>query len=237
MNKKQKEVASEDLEIKRVAHFRNSQQILLLVILVVLFTLTFFCTLVYISKYYEAKFTIKDDTNIMEYKTKDSNVLITNNGIINKTITEEDTDYNNEYLIEKVATIKFITKKDAVKDGTIHINLRYNIYNNDFEHKVISNIKNDVLVRFWYSYDNENWEYVKNVISTTNSTLTPLMGGYYDISGLEDNLKVLTNFEINNKIDTTKTIYFKCETFLKNIKNNIGKNIEAEFKVEYADNA
>lgn len=237
MNKKQKEVASEDLEIKRVAHFRNSQQILLLVILVVLFTLTFFCTLVYISKYYEAKFTINDDTNIMEYKTKDSNVLITNNGIINKTITEEDTDYNNEYLIEKVATLKFITKKDAVKDGTIHINLRYNIYNNDFEHKVISNIKNDVLVRFWYSYDNENWEYVKNVISTTNSTLTPLMGGYYDISGLEDNLKVLTNFEINNKIDTTKTIYFKCETFLKNIKNNIGKNIEAEFKVEYADNA
>ena len=237
MNKKQKEVASEDLEIKRVAHFRNSQQILLLVILVVLFTLTFFCTLVYISKYYEAKFTIKDDTNIMEYKTKDSNVLITNNGIINKTITEEDTDYNNEYLIEKVATLKFITKKEAVKDGTIHINLRYNIYNNDFEHKVISNIKNDVLVRFWYSYDNENWEYVKNVISTTNSTLTPLMGGYYDISGLEDNLKVLTNFEINNKIDTTKTIYFKCETFLKNIKNNIGKNIEAEFKVEYADNA
>ena len=42
MDKKHKEVASEDLEIKRVAYYKNSQQILLLVILVVLFTLTFF---------------------------------------------------------------------------------------------------------------------------------------------------------------------------------------------------
>ena len=87
-----------------------------------------------------------------------------------------------------------------------------------------------------YSYDNKNWEYVNNVISTTNSTLNPLMGSYYDISGLKENLKVLTNFEVNNKIDTTTTIYFKCETLIKNIEDSIGKNIKAEFKVEYADN-
>ena len=84
-----------------------------------------------------------------------------------------------------------------------------------------------------YSYDNENWEYVNNVISTTNSTLNPLMGSYYDISGLVENLKVLTNFEINNKKDTTTIVYFKCETLFKNIEDNIGKNIYAEFKVEY----
>ena len=236
MDKKHKEVASEDLEIKKVVYFRNSQQILLLVILVVLFTLTFFCTLVYIGKYYEAKFIIDSDTNIMEYKTKDNSVLITNNGEIDKTIDEEDTKYNKEYLIEKVATLKFVTKKDALEDGKIHVNIKYNIYNNDFDSNVISSTNNDVLVRFMYSYDNENWEYVNNVISTTNSTLNPLMGSYYDISGLKDNLKVLTNFEINNKIDTTTTIYFKCETLLKNIEDNIGKNIQAEFKVEYANN-
>ena len=233
MDKKQKEDTSEDLEIKKVAYFKNSQQILLLIILIVLFTLTFFCTLIYIGKYYEAKFNVDNNTKIMEYKTKDNSVLITNNGEINKTIEEEDTKYNKEYLIEKVATLKFVTKKDALKDGKININIKYNIFNNDFKHNVISSTNNDVLVRFMYSYDNENWEYVNNVISTTNSTLNPLMGSYYDISGLVENLKVLTNFEINNKKDTTTIVYFKCETLFKNIEDNIGKNIHAEFKVEY----
>lgn len=236
MDKKHKEVASEDLEIKRVAYDKGPSQIWLLVILIMLFTLTFFCTLVYIGKYYEAKFSIDDNAKIMEIKTKDNHVLITNNGKINKTINEEDVKYNKEYLDEKVATLKFVTSKDALKDSKIHINIKYNISNNDFNRNVISSTNNDVLVRFMYSYDNENWEYVNNVISTTNSTLNPLMGSYYDISGLEENLKVLTNFEINNKIDTTTTIYFKCETLLKNIEDNIGKNIEADFKIEYADN-
>ena len=62
------------------------------------------------------------------------------------------------------------------------------------------------------------------------------MGSYYDISGLVSNLKVSTNFEIKNKIGKTTTMYWKCETLIKNIDDNIGKNITAEFKIEYKDN-
>ncbi len=233
MNKKHDEVTSEK---QKKDYFKNSQQILLLVILIVLFTLTFFCSLFYISRYYDAKININKDSKVLEVKTKYNNVLITNNGSINKTIEEEDAKYNKEYLIEKESTVKFKTKQDADEDGVIHINVRYNIDKNDFTSQAIASTNNDILVRFKYSYDNKKWEYVNNVISTTDSTLNPLMGSYYDISGLVSNLKVSTNFEIKNKIGKTTTMYWKCETLIKNIDDNIGKNITAEFKIEYKDN-
>ena len=235
MKDKHEEVTSEDLEIKKIAHFKNSQQILLLIILISLFTLTFFCTLFYIGKYYDAKIGVDKGGKILEIRTQYDNVLITNNGNIDKTIEEEDTKYNKEYLIEKYSTIKFTTKKDAEKDGVININVRYNITNNEFRNQTLASTSNDVLVRFMYSYDNENWEYINNVISTTDSTLNPLMGSYYDISGLTTNLKVSTNMEIKNKVGETTTMYWKCETLLKNISDNIGKNITADFKIEYKD--
>ena len=115
----------------------------------------------------------------------------------------------------------------------ININVKYNITNNEFRNQTLASTNNDVLVRFMYSYDNENWEYINNVISTTDSTLNPLMGSYYDISGLTTNLKVVTNMEIKNKVGKTTTMYWKCETLLKNISDNINKNISADFIVEY----
>ena len=204
--------------------------------LILLFALTFFCSLFYIGKYYDAKININSNEKVMEVKTKYNNLLIVNNGIIDKTINEEDAKYNKEHLIEKTSSVKFITKENAKEDGYAKINVVYNITNNEFENNVIASTNNDVLVRFMYSYDNKNWEYVNNVISTTDSTLNPLMGSYYDISGLVSNLKVVTNFEIKNKAGKTTTMYWKCETLIKNINDNIGKNIKAEFKVEYKDN-
>lgn len=231
------EVASEDKEIKKVAYFKNSQQILLLITLIILFSLTFFCTLFYIGKYYDAKLGVNDESKLIEINTKDNNVLITNNGYINKTIKEDDTKYNKEHLITKTSTIKFTTKKTAKSDGVINFDVKYNIKNNDFDNKVIASTNNEVLVRFKYSYDNENWQYINNVISTSDSTLKPLMGNYYDITGLVTNLKVSTNNEMKNKVGETTTMYWQCETLLKNIRDNIGKNITAEFKVDYRDNS
>ena len=75
------------------------------------------------------------------------------------------------------------------------------------------------------------------MISTSDSTLKPLMGNYYDITGLVTNLKVSTNNEMKNKVGETTTMYWQCETLLKNIRDNIGKNITAEFKVDYRDNS
>lgn len=235
MMKKQNEVASEDIEIKKVAYFKNSQQVLLLIILIVLFTLTFFCSLFYIGKYYDAKLGVNDVNKLIEITTKDNNILITNNGFIDKTITEEDTKYNKEVLVEKDSVVKFTTKKTAKNDSVTNFDVRYNIKNNDFENKVIASTNNEVLVRFKYSYDNKNWQYINNVISTSDSTLKPLMGNYYDITGLVTNLKVATNFEMKNKVGKTTTIYWKCETLLKNIRDNVGKNITAEFKIDYKD--
>ena len=196
MKKEQNEVTSEDLEIKRVAYFKNSQQILLLIILIVLFTLTFFCSLFYIGKYYDAKLGVND---------------------------------------EKKSTVKFTTKKNVKTESVTNFDVRYNIQKNDFERKTIASTNNEVLVRFMYSYDNENWEYINNAISTSDSTLKPLMGNYYDITGLVTNLKVSTNFELKNKAGDTTTMYWKCETLLKNIRDNVGKNITAEFKIDYKD--
>ena len=235
MKKEQNEVTSEDLEIKKVAYFKSSQQILLLIILIILFTLTFFCSLFYISKYYDAKLGVNDDNKLIEITTKDNNLLITNNGFIDKTISEDDGKYNKEFLIEKTSIVKFTTKKTAKNDGITNINVRYNIQNNDFERKTIASTNNEVLVRFKYSYDNENWEYINNAISTSDSALKPLMGNYYDITGLVTNLKVSTNFELKNKAGDNTTMYWKCETLLKNIRDNVGKNITAEFKIDYND--
>ena len=230
-NNTSKEV-SEDLEIRKVVYSRNYAQIILLVILIILFTLTFFCTLFYISQYYDAKINMSDNAQILEITTKYKNVVINNHGNISKTVLEEDTLYNKTIKLENISTISFKTSKDAKKGEFV----RYNITKNDFENKAIASTNNDVLVRFMYSYDNKNWEYINNGITTATNTLTPLMGSYYDISGLTANLNVVTNFEINNKKGEETTIYWKCETLLQNIENNIGKGIEAEFKIEYQDN-
>ena len=236
MNKKHKEVTSEDLEIKKVAHNNKFSQAILFTILFVIFILTFFCSLFYIGKYYDAKINLLYGSKSIEIKTKYNNALIVNNGIIDKTITDEDVKFNKSYLIEKESFIKISTDKKSPQDGSLFFNVRYDIKNNDFKNNVISNINSDVLVRFMYSYDQKHWEYINNVISTTDSSLNPLMGSYYDIAGLNTNLKVITNFEINNQKGKTTTIYWKCETLLKNIKDNVGKNIAADFKIEYIEN-
>ena len=209
--KKNREVINnekEDLEIRKVAYFKNSQQILLLVILIVLFTLTFFCSLFYISKYYDAKINLGNGAKILEVTTKDYYMVINNKGVIDKTINNADVEYNDKITIEKVNKLTFTAKKAS----NVTFNIRYNIINNDFERNAIANLNNDVLVRFMYSYDNENWEYVNNAISTTESTLKPLMGSYYDISGLVTKLKVVTNYNLENKTGKDVQMYWKCET-------------------------
>ena len=232
--KKNREVINnekEDLEIRKVAYFKNSQQILLLVILIVLFTLTFFCSLFYISKYYDAKINLGNGSKILEVTTKDYYMVINNKGVIDKTINNADVEYNDKITIEKVNKLTFTAKKAS----NVTFNIRYNIINNDFERNAIANLNNDVLVRFMYSYDNENWEYVNNAISTTESTLKPLMGSYYDISGLVTKLKVVTNYNLENKTGKDVQMYWKCETLFNNIKDNVGKNLKAEFKIDVGE--
>ena len=72
MQKKSKKV------LKKRTKNNNIQQHILLGVLIILFTLTFFCSLYFIGKYYG----VGSPLEIIEIKNKKSKVLITNNSNI-----------------------------------------------------------------------------------------------------------------------------------------------------------
>ena len=225
----------EDREINEVAHYKSSaQQMLLLSVLVVLFGFTFFTAVTYIIDYYKNQ--NNKEVEVLEVTNLKNNLLITNHGGIDRTISEDDLKDTKKIIIEKVNTIEFSTNKGALQDGNITFDVKYNILENTFKHYPISKNNSDLMVRFSYSYDNQNWTYINNVISTTNSTINPLMNSYYDISGIVDNLKVVTNYNISSKPGEKTTMYWKSETIIQNKSNNLKNNIKANFKIEYKDN-
>ena len=141
-------------------------------------------------------------------------------------------------VIEKINTVKFKTNDNSKENGLIKFDVKYDISVNDFIRNGISSNDSDLLVRFSYSYDKEEWNYINNVISTTESTINPLMGNYYDIAGIKTNLNVVTNYEITSEPGKSKTMYWRCETYIKNNqKEDFNHNIKANFKIEYKENA
>lgn len=172
-----------------------------------------------------------EDKKIIKIKSYSDNILISNNGVINEEINDELVN-NKPYIIEKVNYIELKSDKSD-ENNKIYYDVKFNITTNEFTPNNNAN-DSDVLVKFAYSYDNKNWEYINNVISTSNSTIKPLMGRSYDISGIIDNLKVATNMELNTKNDETKRIYWKAELTFRNKKNKEFNNkFNANFIIEY----
>ena len=221
----------EDLTIREVAYYKNSSQVLLLFILVVLFAFTLYNSLMYIGKYYINKNKLENDVEIIEIKNSKNSALINNEGYLEKQIT--DNIEEEETVIIKTSSITLKTNKDETKDGTIKFDLKYDILENDFPININSKDDSDLRVRFAYSYDGENWTYINNAISTYESTLNPLIGNYYDISGIVSTLKVATNTELASAPGESKTMYWKSETVIKNKSDNVGKKIKANFKIDY----
>lgn len=235
MNKKVKTKTKyddkEDLKIRDVAHYQKSSQVLLLFVLIVLFGFTLFNSLIYINKYYRRKQDLKNGVETIEINNSKNTIIVTNDSKINKTIKENDDD---EIVIEKNSSISLMNK-DIKNMGTILFDVKYDIIENTFSGKLSSSNDSDLKVKFAYSYDNEHWNYINNVISTYNNTIAPLLGSYYDIAGVKDTLKVATNFQLTSNLNETKTIYWKSETYLKNTDENINKNLNVSFKIEYKE--
>ena len=62
------------------------------------------------------------------------------------------------------------------------------------------------------------------------------MGSFYDIAGITGTLKVSTNNSLTSKPGEAVKMYWKCETIILNKEDNIGKEINSEFKIEYKNN-
>jgi len=222
----------EDLEISEVANFKEDTSEGLLIVLITIFVFTLAFTIGIIYDYYQ-----KDNSQTIdkiEVSTQNSDVLITNDGDIKETITNDSFSEKKALVIEKINAIKLTTKADSEEDGVISFDIKYEILENDFQNNIFATNNSDVLVRFSYSYDKEEWTYVNNVISTSNSTLNPLMGNYYDIAGLKTVLNVATNSKLTSAPGEKKIIYWRSETTFKNpSKKDYNNNYVANFRIEY----
>ncbi len=221
---------TEDLGIKSVAHFHSSQ-VILLFSLILLFGFTLFCSLLYIGSYYKARDEKNKNGEIVEINNGDGQVVINNNGKINKSINEEDINDNNSLTMESIVSIELNSKNNI----SVLYNVIYDITKNEFLDKLDNNTDDNVLVRFSYSYDKKAWIYVNNVVSTTDGTLKILFGNYFDIAGLKLTINAISNMQIDSHGKTPNKIYWRSETTFQNLNENIGKNYEAELKILYQD--
>ena len=234
--KKKKEVkhdGTEDLDIKKVAH-SNTREYALYIILIILFGFTFYSALVYIGKYYNNKKEQELYSEVIKINKNDDRIVISNNGELNKVLSVEDDNNAEDIVIENVDLIE-ITSKDIKNINTYLFDVRYNILENEFPKNVVATNDSNILVRFAYSYDQENWNYIDNAISINDNNMKPLIGGLYDLSGVVGNIKIATNFQIKSNPYEPVKVYWKSETILKYNNDNLGKRIKADFKISYSD--
>lgn len=221
-----------DIENKKKKPKTNK---ILLIILIMLFCFTLYITGQYIIKYnHDLK--LKGNEEIIEITNSRINASIVNNGVIDENINNKSFKDGNEITIEKVNVIEIISSTE--EDNKLLFDINYNINNNEFKSNVIPSNKSEVLVRFSYSYDEEEWFYINNVISTNTSNISPLIGNNYDISGLITNLRVATNFELSAKDKNKTKMYWKSETIFKNLNDNENiRNFKADFTIDYKTNS
>ncbi|MBE6157031.1 MAG: hypothetical protein E7161_04750 [Firmicutes bacterium] len=225
---------SEDLEIKKMAYLKVPFQKFLLYTLILLF-FTLLCSSILIISYH-IKSSRTNFGETIEITNLKNNVLIINNGKFDEKITDKSFENDNDLTIEKINTITLSTNKDSKEKGIIKFNVKYEISENDFIKNEIATNYSELLVRFSYSFDNDNWIYVNNVISTSDSNIIPLMGNYYDIAGLNTTLHIATNYELTADINDSTKMYWRAETIIRN-KKNTNNNLGVNFKIEYKDNA
>lgn len=207
----------------------------LLVVLILLFCFTLFITSSYIIKY-NNELKINGNEEIIEITNKKINASIINNGTIDEKISSLVFEDEKKIVIEKENVIEIISSDD--EDNTIEFNINYNILVNEFKTNLIPTNKSEVLVKFAYSYDGDNWTYINNVISTNISNISPLIGNTYDIAGLVTNLRVATNYELGMKDKEKTKMYWKSETIFKNLdQSEAVKHFKANFTIDYKTNS
>jgi len=207
----------------------------LLVVLILLFCFTLFITSSYIIKY-NNELKINGNEEIIEITNKKINASIINNGTIDEKISSLVFEDEKKIVIEKENVIEIISSDD--EDNTIEFNINYNILVNEFKTNLIPSNKSEVLVKFAYSYDGDNWTYINNVISTNISNISPLIGNTYDIAGLVTNLRVATNYELGMKDKEKTKMYWKSETIFKNLdQSEAVKHFKANFTIDYKTNS
>lgn len=225
----------EDLEIKKVANTKNMFQPFLLALLIILFLGMLTCSFLLVHNFYQKRDNASSE--VIEIKNDKNKILIVNNGNIKENLSLSSFNNEETLKIEKVNSVNINTSSDAKTNGLVKYNVKYIINKNDFPKMGNDTTDSEILVRFAYSYDLEEWTYINNVISTTTSTIMPLMGKNYDISGINSTLSVISGEELESKPGENKTIHWKSETIIRNFKNeNIVRNIEADFKIEYCTN-
>ena len=223
--KKKKEVkhdGTEDLKIKKVAN-QNNVQTIIAIMLILLFGLTLFTTLVYVGKFYHNKYNDNNNQETIEIIKDDTKIVISNNGSINKTLSTSDNNKSKEIILENIDTIE-IESHDYNNILKKYFDIRYNITKNDFTKNVLGTNDSDVIVRFAFSYDKKEWFYLNNAVTINGSNINSLIGSSYDLAGVIGNVKVLTNYELSTN-----------PTIIKYKEENLGKTIQAEFKVNYKD--
>jgi len=226
----------EDLEIKKIASLKDTTPKFLLYVLIVLFCIMLGCSVLFIN-YYVNSNENNNSIETIEVNSRKNKVLITNNGELDIDITYDSFKVGEDLVLEKISTIELATSKDAKEKGKIFFDVKYDVLENDFKRNEFSSLSSDVLVKFSYSFDNENWKYINNVISTDESTISPMMGNNYDISGIVSNLKIATNYELKSDIGEITKMYWRSEVVFKNKESKkINNNFKANFKIEYKDN-
>lgn len=235
LKKNNNEVINEDSEIKKVANSKNENQTFLLILLSVFFIGMLICSFIWVDSFYKERDRSKEE--IIEIKNDKNTILIVNNGEINEELTINSFNNEETLVVEKINTLEMSTKNDASNEGSIKYNVRYQIQENSFVKEGVDNTDSSILVKFSYSYDNENWTYINNVISTDTSTILPLMGKNYDIRGIVTTLKIATDEVLACQPGESKKIYWRSETIFRNFKDKeIVKNYRANFKIEYSTN-
>jgi len=226
----------EDLEIQKIAYLKPISKKFLYVMMFLFFVLLI-SSIFLGHNYYVNNKKIEGLNEVIEINTRKNSVLITNSGYLEQKINSLSFKEKDNLKYEQISVIELVTDEKSEEKGLVHYDVVYNIIDNEFKANDINTLHSEVLIKFSYSYDLENWKNVNNVISATNSTITPMMGGYYDISGIKSRLNIVTNAELKASPGKKTKIYWRSQLIFneqKNIKE--AKKYKAELKIEYKDN-
>lgn len=218
----------EDLNITKVAYKKKSQKLLLFLLILIFFSVLSI-TVMYIKRFYNNLENIDNYQEVTKVRDNSGEILVANNGVIDAVIN--NTSFPNgldDLVIENIDYMEYTPTED--KDYSINYNVRYRIYENEFQNNATNVGK--LFVKFSYSYDKENWEYITNVISTESSNISPGIGRVYDITNETGVLKIATNEKL--KGNKAKKIYWRSETIVRNSPNFIkDQKLKVNFRIEY----
>ena len=231
--KKVIEEVQEDKNIKKVANSCCNCQSFSCCALIVLFAFVLLSSVTLMAKNYWQK----SYNEIISKSNFKNNVLIVNNGDVKKSINNTSFNNDSKITITNINSIELTTNKNASEKGVVAYDVKYEVNKNSFKKNMFATTDSEVLVKFSYSYDGENWTYINNALTTLESTVNPLMGNNYDIAGIDGTIKVATNYKLESPINESKIIYWRSETIFQKVdgKDSNG-DFDAVFKIEYKSN-